>query len=77
MKEYKLNSKERKFFDKIASSKVFDNLMYAVHKSDDLLDYGNGILTVTYYNKDIIFQYDEKYITESLIKKLIIIVENE
>ena len=25
MKEYKLNSKGRAFFDKIASSKVFDN----------------------------------------------------
>lgn len=76
MKEYKLN-KERAFFDKIAKSKVFDDLMFVVHKTNDFLDYGNGILKVTYYNKDIIFQYDEKYITESLIKKLIIIAENE
>lgn len=51
--------------------------MYTVHKSDDLLDYGNGILTVIFNNNNIIFCYDEKYVTESLIKKLIIIVENE
>lgn len=67
----------RAFFDKIAKSKVFDDLMFAVHKTNDFLDYGNGILKVAYYNKDIIFQYDEKYVTESLIKKIIIIVENE
>lgn len=51
--------------------------MFAVHKTNDFLDYGNGILKVAYYNKDIIFQYDEKYVTESLIKKLIVIIENE
>lgn len=65
------------FFNKIAKSKVFDDLMFAVHKTNDFLDYGNGILKVAYYNKDIIFQYDEKYVTESLIKKLIIIAKNE
>lgn len=77
MREYELKNKGRAFFDKIAKSKVFDDLMFAVHKTNDFLDYGNGILKVAYYNKDIIFQYDEKYITEFLIKKLIIIVENE
>lgn len=77
MKEYELKNKGRAFFDKIAKSKVFDDLMFAVHKTNDFLDYGNGILKVAYYNKDIIFQYDEKYVTESLIKKIIIIVENE
>lgn len=77
MREYELKNKGRAFFDKIAKSKVFDDLMFAVHKTNDFLDYGNGILKVAYYNKDIIFQYDEKYVTEFLIKKLIIIVENE
>lgn len=77
MKKYELRNKGRAFFDKIAKSKVFDDLMFAVHKTNDFLDYGNGILKVTYYNEDIIFQYDEKYVTESLIKKLIIIAENE
>lgn len=54
MKEYELKNKGRAFFNKIAKSKVFDDLMFAVHKTNDFLDYGNGILKVAYYNKDII-----------------------